>query len=166
MWTVVVNIFVWLFFHLSISYAAFRVPLEYFQQGSALYTERSWEQGGRFYEKVFRIKSWKGLLPDGGDVFTGGFAKKHLAAKDSAYLQVFVAESRRAELTHYGVMLPAPLFFVWNEPWVGGIMLLYAAAVNLPCILAQRYNRIRLNRVLNRMKRPVENLNLKNYKQL
>lgn len=32
-------------------------------------------------------------------------------------------------------------------------MLIYALLVNLPCIIAQRYNRPRVQRLLNRMKR-------------
>ncbi|MFS0840145.1 glycosyl-4,4'-diaponeurosporenoate acyltransferase [Paenibacillus sp. 1P03SA] len=166
LWTVVINTAAWLFFHLLISYGAFRIPAEHFLEDRALYSQRGWEKSGKFYERVFRIKAWKGLLPDGGDVFKGGFAKKHLAAKNPAYFRTFIAESRRAEFTHYLVMLPAPLFFLWNEAWVGVIMLVYAVLVNVPCVLAQRYNRIRLERVLQRMSASDQNWVLKNANHL
>jgi glycosyl-4,4'-diaponeurosporenoate acyltransferase len=41
-----------------------------------------------------------------------------------------------------------PLFFLWNPPWACLVMTTYALAANLPCILAQRYNRIAVNRAL------------------
>ncbi|MBK8650664.1 MAG: hypothetical protein IPN23_02960 [Elusimicrobia bacterium] len=51
------------------------------------------------------------------------------------------------ELAHWLAMTAAP-FFLWNRPWVGGLMAAYALAGNLPCVIAQRYNRARLARLL------------------
>jgi glycosyl-4,4'-diaponeurosporenoate acyltransferase len=48
----------------------------------------------------------------------------------------------------------APLFFLRN-PWWGDLIIVgYAVAANLPCILAQRYNRARFQRFLGRMEVP------------
>ncbi len=47
-------------------------------------------------------------------------------------------------------MLFAPLFFLWNKPGIGWIMIVYALIENLPLIMAQRYNRIRFKRLLGR----------------
>mgnify|MGYP005836238019 CR=1 FL=1 len=89
-------------------------------------------------------------MPSGGTVFAGGFSLKHVASKDKAYLERWVFESYRAELTHWMAMLPLLLFFLWNPPigWI--INLVYALAVNLPCIVVQRYNRPRLSAILER----------------
>jgi glycosyl-4,4'-diaponeurosporenoate acyltransferase len=76
------------------------------------------------------------------------FPKKHLGEKNEPYFNSFLTETCRAELTHWIIMLFAPLFFLWNKPGVGLIMVFYALIENLPLILAQRYNRIRLKRVL------------------
>jgi glycosyl-4,4'-diaponeurosporenoate acyltransferase len=46
------------------------------------------------------------------------------------------------------IILFSPLFFLWNPLWVGFLMILYALTENLPMIMAQRYNRYRLRRVL------------------
>ncbi|MDG0792194.1 hypothetical protein OMP38_15960 [Cohnella ginsengisoli] len=63
-------------------------------------------------------------------------------------MKVFAAETKRAELTHWLSILPAPLFFLWNPVWVGWIMVLYAAAFNLPIIVVQRYNRGRIDAIV------------------
>ena len=39
-------------------------------------------------------------------------------------------------------------FFLWNPCWADLVMVAYALAANLPCILAQRYNRSRFQRLL------------------
>jgi glycosyl-4,4'-diaponeurosporenoate acyltransferase len=45
------------------------------------------------------------------------------------------------------MFLFSPVFFVWNIWWVGIVMIVYAMLANMPCIMIQRYNRIRLKRV-------------------
>jgi glycosyl-4,4'-diaponeurosporenoate acyltransferase len=45
-------------------------------------------------------------------------------------------------------MLATPVFLVWNWWWVELLMVVYALAANLPCLLVQRYNRARLARLL------------------
>jgi glycosyl-4,4'-diaponeurosporenoate acyltransferase len=40
-----------------------------------------------------------------------------------------------------------PIFFVWNPPWACWLMTVYALGANLPCILAQRYNRLAFERM-------------------
>ena len=115
-----------------------------------LFRERRFERGGRLYVDVFRIRRWKRRLPEAGDVFPGGFHKAHLLHADDEHLRRHVRETRRAEAAHWLAVGVAPLFFLWN-PWYAGVVVqVYAVLVNGPCILAQRYNRIRLERVLAR----------------
>mgnify|MGYP003343114664 CR=1 FL=1 len=46
---------------------------------------------------------------------------------------------RSGELCHWSALVCAPLFFLWN-PWWGDLIVVgYALAANLPCILVQRY---------------------------
>ena len=102
-------------------------------------------EGGRLYEKVFLIKRWKSILPDGAKWMKGrGFPKKELASRDIHYLETFAVETCRAELTHWTIILFAPFFFLWNKPVVGWIMIVYALTENVPLIIAQRYTRCRL----------------------
>jgi glycosyl-4,4'-diaponeurosporenoate acyltransferase len=49
---------------------------------------------------------------------------------------------------HWAVLALSGLFFLWNPWWAGMVMIAYAAAANLPCILIQRYNHLRLARAI------------------
>ena len=151
-WLVVVNIVAWAFLHIVPAWLGMLPRPERFDPHGFLYRERGFERGGRFYERFFAVRSWKGRLPDGARLFAGGFGKKSLQGQGDrqAYYTRFVQETCRGELVHWIVLSCAFLFFLWNPPWAGWIMVGYAVLVNLPCILAQRYNRIRFSRVLSR----------------
>ena len=97
---------------------------------------------------MFRIRQWKDKLPDGTVIAKKGFDKSRLAQQQKDYLEKFVIETRRAELTHWLLMVPAPFFFLWNPAWAGWVMIVYALLANCPFIMIQRYNRPRLERVL------------------
>lgn len=144
---IIINIVMWAIIHISVAYGATILPNKYININSWIYKKRSWEYDGKIYENIFKIKSWKHLLPDGSAMFKKGFRKKKLNNTDSEYITQFIIELCRAELTHWIVILFSPIFFIWNYEWVGYIMILYAIIANLPCILAQRYNRIRFKKV-------------------
>jgi len=133
---------------MSFAYIITIIPSSYINIKSWIYKNRNWEQNGRFYEKYFKIKSWKGMLPDGAALFKKGFRKKSLVSLDKEYLRQFVLETCRAEFVHWLVILFSPVFFIWNPVWAGIIMIIYALFANLPCIIAQRYNRLRFLRII------------------
>lgn len=141
------NILGWPLIHLSVSFLALRLPAWFFERDNWLTAPRSWESDGIVYRNVLAIRSWKSMLPDGAP-WLGGFRKNKISQRDSAYLRTFVEETRRAELAHWCMLCCLPIFFLWNPPWACLVMTVYAVAANLPCILAQRYNRIVLIRVL------------------
>jgi glycosyl-4,4'-diaponeurosporenoate acyltransferase len=145
--TILIDIAAWFVIHIGVSYIMTHQPLSSFNTSSWLYRKRNWERNGRLYEKLFRLKTWKKRLPDGAAVFKNGFEKKHLKETNKDYLDAFIRETCRAELTHWIVFLFGPLFFIWNLWWVGIVMIIYAGIVNIPCIITQRYNRIRLKRI-------------------
>lgn len=148
-WTIALDIVAWLVIHLGVVALMVSVPSQRFAPERGLFRPRRWERDGRLYESLFRVRRWKDWLPDGADVMRWrSFRKKRLAQRDTAYLARFAAETCRAELTHVIHMSFAPLFFLWNPAWVGGVMIAYAMAENVPLILAQRYTRARLLRVL------------------
>jgi glycosyl-4,4'-diaponeurosporenoate acyltransferase len=148
-WTITLDIFIWLVIHLGVVYVMTRFSNKVFNPPSWLFLPRSWEGEGRLYEKIFKIKKWKEYLPDGARVAKKrGFPKKRLQEKSPPYLDLFIRETCRAELTHWIIFLFAPFFILWNKIGVGFIMILYALIENLPLILAQRYNRLRLQKIL------------------
>lgn len=146
--TILIDIAAWFFIHMGVSYTISRIPLHSFNYNSWLYRQRGWERRGKIYDKFLRLKMWKRRLPDGAALFKNGFEKKRLKEKGDAYLNDFTRETCRAELTHWIVLLFGPVFFIWNHWWVGLIMILYALTANMPCIITQRYNRIKLQRIL------------------
>ena len=136
----------WVAIQIGSGFIAHRIPLRWFQKERALFRTRGFENDGALYRRVLLVHRWKGLLPEAGATFAGGFAKRSLAGAGAGYLERFVAETRRAELTHW---LPLPLsltFFLWNPPSVAIWMPLFALVVNAPFIVVQRSNRPRLQR--------------------
>ncbi|MDX1286122.1 MAG: hypothetical protein R3182_13965, partial [Draconibacterium sp.] len=116
------------------------------------YKTRRWEKNGMIYRKVFKIHLWKHWLPDGAKAQKNGFRKKSLNNLDKEYLEKFLVETCRAEMLHLLQILPFWIFGFWCPPFVIWIMLGYALLVNLPCILAQRYNRPRIIELYNSIK--------------
>lgn len=145
-WLVVLNVAGWPVIQFGLAWLFTALPVACFAPGDA----RSWEQGGRFYERIFGIRRWKNRLPDAARWFNGGFAKGTLDGLDPAYLRRFIRETWRGELCHWFALACAPMFFLWNPWWADLVMVGYALMANLPCILAQRYNRVRLRRLLAR----------------
>jgi glycosyl-4,4'-diaponeurosporenoate acyltransferase len=47
-------------------------------------------------------------------------------------------------------MACGPLFVLWNPPLAAGLLMSYGVAVNLPFIAIQRYNRFRVQALLER----------------
>jgi glycosyl-4,4'-diaponeurosporenoate acyltransferase len=141
------NLLGWPLIHLVVAFVALRLPAHLFTLDSWLTAPRRWEHDGRLYRDWLAIRKWKSLLPDGAP-WMGGFRKKKLNARDSSYLSQFLRETRRAEWAHWCMFCCLPIFFLWNPPWARLVMTAYALAANLPCILAQRYNRIVLARAL------------------
>ncbi|GEK90331.1 glycosyl-4,4'-diaponeurosporenoate acyltransferase [Alkalibacterium putridalgicola] len=141
---------VWLFFHLTISLGLIKLPDRFFASDhplNELFKERTFEKNGRFWKDKVKVHKWKDKLPDGASLFHAGYKKKELQNNDVDTIRIFIKETKRAELTHWLLMLPAPFFFLWNPVWAGWAMIAYALLVNIPFIIIQRYNRIRLNRI-------------------
>jgi len=149
--TIAIDVVVWFAIHMGVSYWITSRPLSSFSPDAWLCKMRDWEKNGRTYERVFIVRTWKRRLPDGATLFREGFTKKQLRENNYAYYNDFGTETCRAEVTHWIVFFFGFIFFLWNLWWVGLIMVGYAAVANLPCIIAQRYNRIRFQRVARRL---------------
>jgi len=151
-WVTALNIIAWLVIQFGLAWGFTQLAAERFDYYGFLARPKSWERGGRFYERVFAIKRWKDKLPDASRMFRGGFAKANLQAATPGYLERFLRETWRGEVVHWLALLALPLFAVWNPWWGVLINAAVAVAVNFPCILALRYNRARFMRLLGRRK--------------
>ena len=112
---------------------------------------------GEIYERLFLIKRWKHLLPDGAPLFDG-FPKKKLKSREPAYLRKFVLETRRGEFSHWVQWILISGFIVWTPFPASGIILLYAALSNVPCLVNLRHTRARLIPVLIKQRNQQESL--------
>ena len=149
-WIMLLNALAWLVIQLGLAWTMTRIPVARFNPRSAWARLWNWEKSGRTYERFFAIKRWKDSLPDAASWFKGGFAKASLRAHTPDFLEQFLRETWRGELTHWLALLALPLFAIWNPSWGVAINAAYAVALNVPCLLAQRYNRARFLRVLER----------------
>lgn len=156
-WTV--NILVWPAIQIGIGRWMLRRPLRDFERESAVTRLRRWESA-RLYRRVLLVPAWKPFLPDGA-AWLGQQPRSRLSGRDPRKLTVMLAETRRGELAHWYMLLCTPFLFLWNPLWACLVLSSYGIAANVPCIVAQRYNRLRLlhttgqlNPALPRMRRP------------
>ena len=148
-WTIFMDFIAWFIIHMGVVFLVVRIPTRFFNPNSFFYRSRTWEKGGLLYQKIFRIKKWKEHVPDGaGFLKERGFPKKRLKGKSSSYMNSFLLETCRAELSHWIIILFAPFFFLWNHFWVGLVMIIYALSENIPLIMVQRFNRCRFRRII------------------
>jgi glycosyl-4,4'-diaponeurosporenoate acyltransferase len=144
---VLVDVAAWAVIHSATGYLVHKMPARAFEQDRGIWAERRFEQGGRTWVRLGVLR-WKKWLPEAGDLFTGGFNKSKVPSRSNEGLELYARETRRAELGHWLAAGFAPTFLLWN-PWYAGVpMLFYAVASNGPCVVSQRYNRIRIKRVL------------------
>jgi glycosyl-4,4'-diaponeurosporenoate acyltransferase len=142
----------WFVFQVGAALIALNTPDRRLRPDAILFRTRRWEHEGRAYDKLLAVRRWKGLLPDGGAAWKKrGYRKKSLTDLSQENLERFILESARAELTHMLAIVPFWVFGFFAPPNVIWIMLAYALAVNLPCIIAQRYNRPRVRALLRRL---------------
>jgi len=149
-WLVLLNGIAWVAVHLGVAYLCCRIPARWLDHRRWLFRTRRWERGGAVYQSVLHIKKWKSLLPSGGAIVGTGFSLAHIESRDRDYLQRWVLESCRAEITHWLAMAPLLLFVLWNPPVGIAANAVYAIAANVPCVLVQRHNRPRVLATLER----------------
>jgi len=148
LWTILLDALAWLILSPAISFLTLRLPADAFDPQGWLYATRRWEREGELWNVLFRVRRWKSALPSGGPAL-GGFSMRRFESTEPAYVRRWMAETCRAELAHWLQIALAPLFFLWNVPVAGAIIIVYALAANLPCIIVQRYNRPRVLRIQN-----------------
>ena len=145
---VAINIGAWAVIQSGSGYAVHRLPVRRLMRDGWLFRPWAVERDGQLYVEALRIKRWKDRVPEAGALFPGGISKRHLPDVAAGGLPRFVVETRRAELGHWLAMAPSPLFMIWNPPLGAALMVVYGVCINLPFIAIQRYNRIRVVRVL------------------
>jgi glycosyl-4,4'-diaponeurosporenoate acyltransferase len=154
--TFLLDVIVWIVLHLGIGYSCSRFPIEHFKLESRFYEAFSWERDGKIYEDLFRVRSWKQRMPRGSSLYPNTFSMQKLTGKDPVYVRLWIQESIRAEFCHWMMIFPSFLFFLWNNPVGGWLMVTYAIFNNFFPIVAQRFNRPRFRRYLQQTVRDEE----------
>ncbi|MBK1835553.1 hypothetical protein [Roseibacillus ishigakijimensis] len=146
-WIVILNALGIPVVHLALAWLSLRLPASCFSPSSPLYRIREWEREGERYQTCFRVRSWKKHLPDGAG-WLSGFTKRTLQSREKTYLHEFRLETCRGEWSHWLQMAVLFLFVAWTPFPASLIIIAYALLSNLPCLIAQRHLRGRLNRLL------------------
>lgn len=161
LWTLALCFVVWPILQVGAALLCLALPNRFYRYDSYLFRQHRWEDGGRIYERLFHVRRWKHLLPDGAAAWKKrGYQKKHIEDFSPGNLKRFLVESARGELTHWLAILPFWAFGFFVPPDVVALMLLYALVVNIPCIIVQRYNRPRIERMLKEIEAVASNKQL------
>jgi glycosyl-4,4'-diaponeurosporenoate acyltransferase len=108
------------------------------------------EHQGKFYEKYLRISLWKDKLPQFSKIFHIGYNKEKMPVKNIEMYKRFIIETIRAEATHWFLIIVSPVYYIADvlTPW---FLILASVIANLPFIAIQRYNRIRITKIVCRL---------------
>lgn len=150
-WTIVICFALWGGLQSLAAFICFIIPDKYYKPDSWVFRSHKWEKKGKFYSKYLKVNKWKRFLPDGAAAFKNGYKKKTFNNYTKEGIEKFLVESCRGEMSHWLAMIPFWVFGFFAPPWIIPCMLAYAIIINIPCIIAQRYNRPRFSTVLLRL---------------
>lgn len=140
--------------HYGTFYICITLPGSFFDPAKKMYLPHAWEHNGRFYSDVLKINRWKDLLPQ--HIGKDGFSKDHLDDVSLDYLDEFIMETCRAEWNHTANCLFAVVLIALNGLAMALVLTFLLLLGNLPFALIQRYNRFRLQRLRNAIKRKMD----------
>ena len=111
--------------------------------------KKRFEKNSNWFKKYLFIDKWKDKMPELGGFFKKGFQKRSVANGEITQLELFIKETRRAEIAHWLMTAGWILTTIFNPLWAVIFNIIFAHVVNFPCLIIQRYNRVRLIKVLN-----------------
>jgi len=142
---------------IKISIAAFLagrlLPKKWFRADRFPYRSYDFEENGRIYEKL-NIRKWQKKLPDMSKIVPFMMPAKEIDFSHLEKIKCMIQETCVAEFIH-GMNCITGLYCLELYPGVGGIViaLLYALVFNVPFMLIQRYNRPRLIKLDEKLKK-------------
>ena len=133
------------------------IPQKLFLKFKNCYKLHPYEQEGKFYTKHFKINAWKDKLPQFSELTKFGFSKASLNTVSSEYLEIFYIETMRAELTHWFLILFSPIYLCFADKILITFTITCNILGNLPFIMIQRYNRGRVLKLLEHLRKYHQN---------
>lgn len=157
---IVTNVFFILVWDLVVFCACKMLNEKYFDYNKYIYKIKYWEENGFLYSKKLKIKAWKDELPQ--YISKNGFSKKNFSSLSLEYVNRFILETCRAEWAHRKCLWIGAALMIVNRFFTGVIFTFFVLLINLPYICIQRYNRIRLMKVRDKiLKRSTGNIEIK-----
>ena len=148
LWSFFVAIFIGIISH----FYGQALPRKWFHGDKFPYKSFRWEQEGRIYRRI-GVHKWQEKLPDLSRVARGMVPKRMKADMTARDVRTLIAEECVAEHVHTVLCI---VFLYVAEFWESGTWFLlwciYTVG-NLPFIIAQRYNRPKLVRILKRLEK-------------
>jgi glycosyl-4,4'-diaponeurosporenoate acyltransferase len=139
----------WLLWSLLVGTLANQLPAAWLARNLWLW-QRPWHESRQGYEHRLAIRRWKPWLPDAGSALPSGVAKASLVGRKRPNLERLLLETKRAELVHLALWWFWLVTALWLPPAGVLVNLVFATAFNLPCLWVQRYNRLRLQELVDR----------------
>ena len=124
------------------------VPKRFFDSSGVLYRPRAFEHGGRIYENI-GIKRWQNKLPDMSRILPGTMPQKRIDRfPDSEMVEIMIRETCVSEFVHWVLCIASLGCFRFFSGNAGVFVYCFSVFVILLFIMIQRYNRPRLERLL------------------
>lgn len=137
-------------------YVGQSLPRRWFDPDRFPFKAWRWEKDGSIYKRL-GIQRWKDLVPDMSKVLPDMIPKRVDLRETSANAMLLVQETCVAEVIHAALMVLAiGIVILCPNVWGVAIALFDALLLNLPYILIQRYNRPKLLRLAEKLRRKEE----------
>lgn len=136
----------WFVVQMSIARLGTRIPLSFFERYSCLFRLFQWEKNGKLWDKILKVSKWKKFIPEGAQINKDIYDKSQLSLNIEETRRLLL-EMRRAELIHWISILPVWLF-IKAPRYIKFVNIGYVLLSHVPVIVAQRYNRPRIERLI------------------
>lgn len=128
-----------------------KVPRTWFNTDAFPFKSFGWEKEGQIYEKI-GIQWWKNRTPDMSKYIQRAFPKQGNLLRNPEHLHKLVLETCSAEFVHWVLVLLSPVFAILMDECGVLAMILYIIG-NLISIIIQRYNRPRIQKIIQRIEK-------------
>ena len=132
------------------------LPRRWFHPDRFPFRTWKWERDGSVYRHL-GIQYWKDLVPDMSKIMPDMVPKRVHSQETAEETTILIQETCVAEAVHVVLMVLAiGIVLICPNSWGVSIALFDALILNLPFILIQRYNRPKLLRLEEKLRRKEE----------
>lgn len=137
----------WFSIQMTLAHFGTKIPNSFFEKNGHIFRIYSWENNGKFWNRILKVNQWKYLIPEGSKLNSHIYNKNSIEDLNIETLKQVDIEMKRAELIHWLSIIPV-IIFVKSSRYIQIINLIYVLFSHIPVILVQRYNRPRLEKLI------------------